>query len=458
MLKNKRITELSGKMKTEKIKTNENYNATVVTLDKFVDLEGCDNVKGAIIFGYQVIVSKDTAIGDVGMFFPVECALSEEFLSNNNLFREATKNKDETKKGFFEVNGRVKCMKFRGYKSEGFFIPMKSIVYTGAELYNGDVFNELVVNKTTYKICTKYYVPQKQQPQSSGGKNKKKNKLKKISRMVEDQFRFHIDTLQIRKNAHMLKPDDIISISSKWHGTSWVVGNILTKKKLSVVEKILVKLGVKIKDTEYDYVFSSRSVIKNENFDIGKKDGFYSVDIWGDISKNIQALGIPKGFTLYGEAVGYLPKTSSFIQKDYDYGCPPETYKMIVYKITYTNEDGKVFLVPYPQMVEFCKSKGLETPPLYYYGKVKDLFPEIVYEDKWHGEWVEKLFMKSEWGMNDVDCLYSKNKVPSEGVVIRREDSMDFDTTTLKAKNFRFLEKETKDLDKGVADIESTEA
>ena len=114
-------------MKFEKPK-NPNYAATVVKLDQFVKLDNCDNVQAAIIFSNSVIVGKNCQAGDVGLFFPVECALSHEFLSNNNLYRHSQfGNIDATKTGFFEQNRRIKAMRFRGNKSEGFWIPLSSL-------------------------------------------------------------------------------------------------------------------------------------------------------------------------------------------------------------------------------------------------------------------------------------------------------------------------------------------
>ena len=79
--------------------TNANYNATVVEIKTLVQLENCDNVQAAIIMGNQVIVSKDTKIGEIGLFFPVETQLSKEYLSVNNLYRDSKLNVDKNKKG-----------------------------------------------------------------------------------------------------------------------------------------------------------------------------------------------------------------------------------------------------------------------------------------------------------------------------------------------------------------------
>ena len=67
---------------------NENYAAIVVEIKTLVTLENCDNVQAAIILGNQVIVDKSVKIGDVGLYFPLECQLSKEYLSVNNLYRK----------------------------------------------------------------------------------------------------------------------------------------------------------------------------------------------------------------------------------------------------------------------------------------------------------------------------------------------------------------------------------
>ena len=46
-----------------------------------------------------------------------------------------------------------------------------------------------------------------------------------------------------------------------------------------------------------------------------------------------------------------------------------------------------------------------------------------------------------------------ENKVPEEGIVVRVEDL--FECKSYKLKSFRFLEFESNELDKGVADVES---
>lgn len=72
---------------------NPNYCATVVYLPatRFI-LKDLDNLEGASVFGYQVIVSKNTP-NELGIFFSAETQLSDQYCYENNLYRHGDKNK-----------------------------------------------------------------------------------------------------------------------------------------------------------------------------------------------------------------------------------------------------------------------------------------------------------------------------------------------------------------------------
>ena len=172
---------------------NSNYAAVVTDIKTIIPLAGCDNVQAAIIMGNQVIIGKDIAIGTIGLYFPLESQLSKEYLSANNLYRKAELNKDDTKKGYFEENGRIRCVKFRGHKSEGLFMPMDSINFCTKdheEFTLGTEFDE--INGT--EICRKYVVVVKNTSGTPRSKNQRKTK-KRLSKLVDGQFRFHDDTI-----------------------------------------------------------------------------------------------------------------------------------------------------------------------------------------------------------------------------------------------------------------------
>ena len=119
--------------------TEKNYCATIVKIDRLFPLENCDNLLGFSIFGYTAIVSKDTKEGDIGIVFTAETQLSEDFCKENNLYRDATLNSDQTKKGYIEANRRVRAVKLRGNKSSALFLPIESLSYLKCNVSGLDV-------------------------------------------------------------------------------------------------------------------------------------------------------------------------------------------------------------------------------------------------------------------------------------------------------------------------------
>ena len=434
---------------------NANYCGTVIRIDKLVPLEGCDNVQAAIIFGNSVIVSKDTERGALGVFFPIETRLSEEFLKENSLYRDATLNKDTTKKGYFDQNGRIRAVKFRGHKSEGIWLPFICLDYildfTMVDLPLDDGTDFDIIDG--HEVCRKYQVkPTK--PTSERKTKADKKAVKKFDRLVENQFRLHIDTENFRRNAHKINPDDYISITNKLHGTSWVVGKVLVKEKLGWFKGLLKRFFPRdIVDTKYDVIYSSRMVVKNKyiNEEAKNNAGYYGADVWGEIADTLKDT-LLDGITLYGEAIGQLP-TGAWIQKGYDYGTRPNHYEIYVYRITYTNPEGKLIEFSWPQIKEYCNKFGIKHVPEFYYGKAKDYCPQIPLEQHWNQNFLGAL--ESEF-MLDRKCPLCNTGVFEEGIVIRIDGL--FECPPYKLKNFNFLSKETEDLDKGVIDLESEQS
>ena len=442
-------------MKLNKPK-NLNYCATVVAIKTLVPLNNCDNVQAAIIMGNQVIVGNDVKIGDVGLFFPLECQLSSKYLKENNLYRKPELNLDVTQKGYFEENGRIRCIKFRGNKSEGLFMPITSvgdfIKEDDDSLFIGDEFDEL----NGINICKKY-VP----IQRNLGNKYKISKKPKPSKIIENQFRFHENTSQLYKNLNKINPEDIISITYKLHGTSGISSKVLCKKPLKWYEKLLRKIGINIVDTQYDYIYSSRKVIKNSNLN-PNANHFYKEDIWGMAHERIKE-HLQEGMTLYYEIVGYLP-SGGYIQKDYEYGCEQNTFKVYIYRITYTNLLGKIFEFSAKQVQDWCKYNGLNAVPQLWYGVASEyynIFKGPEYSNKRKrirhssikngSKWQERFLEDMKTMYNDKDCFMCTNKVPEEGCVIRIEKS---EFEAYKCKSNLFYLRETALLDKGEIDIE----
>lgn len=441
---------------------NQNYCALVTELKHFAPLAGCDNVQAALINGNQVIVDKDTQPGDIGLYFPPETALSHDFLAANNLYRKPEwGNADPTKKGFFEESGRVKCVKFRGHKSEGFWLPVGSLNYLGIDvnaLGVGQEFDEIQIQGLVHEICRKY-VPKRNTGRLSGTMAPRAGRAE--TWIVPRQFEYHIDTAKLDRNINKLTPDTYISITDKWHGTSAIFAHVLVNRPLAWYEKLLKRLGVQIREAEYDYVWSSRRVIKG----VGDKpregvNHFYKSDIWGTVFHEIKAL-IPKGWTIYGEIVGWTPDGAP-IQAGYHYGCPTGGHKFMVYRISVTNPAGNRVELTNKQIRSWCASVGLQAVFPLWEGRADNLLNKI---DRPPNapvmlplqEWQEKFLahVKSLW-VNDSDCPHNNYEVPAEGVVVRFETRHD-EFEAYKCKNFRFTAAESVSLDKGVLDMETAE-
>ena len=184
---------------------------------------------------------------------------------------------------------------------------------------------------------------------------------------------------------------------------------------------------------------------------------FYDTDIWGKAHELVKEF-LSDGMTFYYEIVGFLP-SGGYIQGPFDYGQEEGKFEIRIYRITYTNPSGKVFEFSAHQVQDFCKEKGLLAVPELYYGLAKNVNPYL------YNEYAEELFEgcshKITWReafledikekYNEKNCYICKNKIPEEGVVIRIEKN---DFEAYKCKSTRFYEFETKELDKGVANIE----
>lgn len=388
--------------------------------------------------------------GDIYVYFPIECKINNSFLSFTNSFRNKELNESKDKTGFFEENCRVKAVKLRGEKSMGYIVPSNEVTAWANYQFKDKDINKEFDTINDKKIVEKYFVEQLQSRKSKEGQKPK------LSRLIEGQVHLHVDTENLRKNIDKLKLTDTISITYKTHGTSWWVSNVLVKKPMSIINKVLNFFKLDYVDSKYDIIYGSRRVIKNQYKDNDKaKDHYFRYDLWEHIKDEVKDK-IPKGYTLYGECLGYT-KDGAYIQKNYDYGCAVGEFKLEIYRITNTNSDGLVTELSYPQIEEFCYKVGLTPSKLFYYGTLEDYCPGYNGEPEESEmsnikEWREKLIAKLEKEFNEKDCFMCTNKVPEEGIVVRKESL--FHCEAYKLKSFRFLEQETKQLDKGESSLE----
>lgn len=411
-------------MKYAEVK-NKNYCATVVRVKKTVPLANCDNIVGFPCFGYQAIVSKDTKEGDIGILFPAEVQLSDSFVRANNLYRHNAKNADIEQKGYIEDNRRVRAVKFRGNRSDALFLPLTSLQYLGlplSALKEGDEFDTLEGEE----ICRKYVI------ETRHGNNITSST---ISKRVDVKFiPEHIDSANYFKYKDQLNKDVEVIVTQKLHGTSIRIANTIVKRNTSLLEKILRFFRVKIQETEFDYVFGSKKVIKDVNN--SDQNHYYDVDIWTMEGKKLEGT-LPENYIVYGELVGWTPMKAP-IQKDYTYMLPEGQCELYVYRIAIINGQGILIDLSWDQVKEFCQQHGLKAVKELWRGKLRDFTVEA--------------FLDKQFSEIYTDVVPLDAGIVDEGVCIRIDKLTPY---ILKAKSPLFLEHESKQLDSGEIDLET---
>lgn len=265
-------------------KYSENYSATVVKIDNLSKHPNADKLMVFEYLGGNVITGTDAKIGDIVVYFPIESSLNPEFVSWANLFDDPTLNADGVSKGFFSAKGRqrVKPIKLRGIPSEGFIYPVSKL----AEFYKVDVSIFKVgesFDSVGDNILLEKWVSGAKQTEQSVRKVKLPVWVQKLPRpirkfignrfyskkddgiksnIVQGQFNFHYDTSNFAKSFFVVKPDDTITISDKWHGTSAVFSNILCYRQREWWQKLLCVPVDKL-SKEYKLIYASRTKIKN---------------------------------------------------------------------------------------------------------------------------------------------------------------------------------------------------
>lgn len=445
-------------MKLQKSKNADiNYLAKVVNIKEFTNHPNPEvtRMKVAHIDGYSICVGIDEPTG-LYIYFPTLCKINPQLLSYLNLYANKDLNNDpNTKTGFFEKTGKVKAIKLKGFPSEGFLLPfsslqdwiLASVNIELPELPDGLEFDEIEHNGKTIWINKKYIVYSQQNSKRSG-QERRDYHLKRFNRIREDQFHFHYDTVILKKEPYAIQPDDLIHVSSKIHGTSGISAYVLCHQPLTWKQKIAKWLTGESFD-KYDYIYASRTVIKNKYINQGVTAGFYGCDIW-EKADDVLRPYLQKGMTFYYEIVGFLPD-GKYIQKNYDYGCtaPVGSYeegkhfKVYIYRITTTNVDGDIHEWSAREVKQFCEKNNLRCVEQFYYGYAKDLYPELDVKQHWSENFLEKLANDKTFYMelNSPDCM---NKVPHEGIVIKKEDGK---SHAWKLKSFKFLNKEIENSD-----------
>lgn len=437
---------------------NENYLSKIVNITTFRPHSNAEKLKCCTVDGFNIITSIDAEPG-LYVYFSVLSCINSEFLWFANLYKHQELNKDNTKSGMFEDNGRVKAVTLRGELSEGFILPasiLNDFVLSKTNqkidnLKDGVEFDAFSYKDQEFYISKKYVIKSNKIYTKKSTSNRESNIKAGFDRLISDQFRYHYNTILLKKCPYIISPDTQLNISYKLHGTSGISAYVLCNRKLKWYEKLFAFITRKhLNKCKYDYLYASRKVIKN------RYGNNIDDTVWAAADKFVRPC-LAYGQSAYYEIVGYLPNGKA-IQKDYDYGCIPPKYneeytpekhfKVRIYRVTYTDEKGNVVEFN-PNMVRhWCHAVDLIPVEECYNGLAKDLYPEIPISEDWNEQFLHKLSNDSNFYMEE-NSPHCKNKVPHEGLVLKLNND---NSKAYKLKCFRFLSKESKETEVNIED------
>ena len=433
------------------------YNAYITRIKNMHKHPNADRLQIGECFGNAVIVSMEYEDNQLGVYFPSDGQLSVEFAEANNLLRK----KDDAGNnigGYMDPDKRnVTAIKLRGEKSDGLFLPLKSLESFGdiTTLREGDRID----NFNGHEICCKY-VPR---TQSRRGHYSEGNKTRKKKVSVAPLFAEHADTEQLAYNLGAFKPGDEIEITLKMHGTSQRTGYLPVFKgyKRTLIDKILRREGTPIYD--WGYVSGTRRTVL-ENFE----GGYYGSNEFRETHSKFFEGKLNKGEEIFYEVVGFT-HTGAPIMGDtnnkklndkefikqygettrFSYGCTPNpTFEgnmkfdegamvlcdwgitgnpqsdIYVYRMTMTNEDG--FTVEYsPDFMRYrCEQMGVKTVPVMWRGAIPYTVDDIDSSIPGHrimlrdgenaGDWIKGVAEQYYDGPDPIGKTHVR-----EGVVVR---------------------------------------
>ena len=409
------------------------YQAYITTIKNLRPHPNADRLDLGECFGNTVCVGHGDFIeGDLVVYFPVDGQLSEEFCAQHNLVRR----KDDAGNnigGYLDPAKRnVKAISLRGEKSDGLVMPLKSLEYTGVDIYSLEVgFCFTTVNGK--EICCKY-IPRRPNRAAAGGANRTRKKKVPTAPL----FAEHADTEQLAYNLSAFRPGDEIEITLKMHGTSQRTGYlpVLQGYRRTIWDRLFRREGEPIYD--YGYVSGTRRTVL-EDFD----GGYYGSNEFREIhSKHFEGK-LWKGETVYYEVVsftndgtpimgkGKVPKEAQNLygkEMIFHYGLEQGS-DMYVYRMTMTNPDGQV--VEYtPDFMRYrCEQIGVKCVPVFDKFTIATSAIARAYQEP--GDYVKERAERYYDGPDPVGKTHVR-----EGVVVRIINRPKF--TAFKHKNFLF--------------------
>lgn len=419
-----------------------------VKVDNLRPHSNADRLQIATFFGNDTCVGLDVVKGEIGIYFPSDLQLSEEFCVVNHLCRKKPDGTPDT--GYLDPEKRnIRPIKLRGERSDGIFLPISCLVYTGVNLDDINIGDTITV-VNGHEICKKYI------PRGRNRNNEAKskgNKTRKKHVPVAPLFTEHADTEQLAYNLDAFKPGDEIEITLKMHGTSQRTAYLPVLKgyKRTIWDKLFGREGMPIYD--WGYVSGTRRTVLDD-----WDGGFYGSNAFRKQHHDKFVGKLYKGEEVYFEVVGFTDNGTPIMSKGnnkkldkdfvkqygeetvFSYGCSPgggdtPQSDLYVYRMTMTNEDGDVIEYSPDFMRYRCEEMGVKCVPEF----VHEFIPSEAFleanEYASAGSWVQHYAEQYYDGPDPIGKTHVR-----EGVVVRIINRPKFCAYKTKNYSFKMLE------------------
>lgn len=402
---------------------NENYAAEIATVRDLIVLDGLDNLRALPVGAFQALVSKDTPLGEKVVVIPAGAQVSEKFAHDLNLHRHTDRNADPSvETGYLEDNRRVRAIRLRGHRSDALVVSAAALGVDGPD---GTLFTHIDGEELVRKYIVRAPAP-----------TRTEKAIKRAFKRVDDKFLpEHLDTANWFRNQDLIGPDTWAVATQKVHGTSIRLSNTIVRRRLRWWERLAKRLGVRVAETELDYVFGSRKVIKDPHNP--NQNHYYATDLWTEYGQTVEHL-IPANVVIYGELVGWVDEATP-IQPNYTYALPPGDKELYVYRVATVTQDGGLYDLPWEGVKAFCAARGFKHVPEIWQGYHRHFEPWQYMDTILRERFPQAVPLSPESPCDEGVCVRAEGIVP----------------TVLKAKSPQFLWNESLLLDKEVIDIES---
>lgn len=304
----------------------------IVEVVKIKNIEkhpNADRLDLVTVKGWQCVSEKDSfKSNDKVVYLPIDAVLPPNI--ENKLFPPDSKVK--------LTKSRIKTIKLRGAISQGMIVSLQSLDLPENIKVGTDVKEKLGI--------TKYEPPKRGTSLGGGGVSRVSKK------QINSNFRKYTDINHV-KNYPEVMYGMIVIITEKIHGTNFRAGYV--KHSCLNLWKKFLKLCGFIPD--YEFVFGSHNVqlqglLKKFKKTFYKKNIYLEMVEQYNLKEKLQSYEV-----IYAEIYGFG------IQKNYNYGCKENEYKMVVVDVMINGQ-----YLSKEDAIQFCEQRDLPFAPVLYKG------------------------------------------------------------------------------------------